>query len=213
MNVKLIATAVAGLFTGSAITYIFTRSHYEKKIRDTEMETRNTIMEASRKLNQKKTEMKDVSEELQSMEKPSGKKMSETTTLEIKQPEKTFDQKDIDDYIDYTSGYDGEGQPRKIADIVKEKDVNRVIEGPYPISPEEYGERTDYDQETFVYYSDGILADEDGDIIESYKLSGTIGEDFKDAFGEYSEDSAWFRNDDTKCEYLVEKAREPYYGS
>ena len=84
---------------------------------------------------------------------------------------------------------------------------------PYVISPDEYGEYEDddesnYDLISLSYYSDGVLADDDDDVIEN--ADDIVGKDFADHFGEYEEDSVYIRNDRLKCDYEILKINRPY---
>lgn len=69
------------------------------------------------------------------------------------------------------------------------------------IPPEEYGESMDYEQISLNYYSDGILADDDHQIIDN--PADYVGEDFASHFGEYEDDSVFVRNERLKCEYEI----------
>ena len=71
---------------------------------------------------------------------------------------------------------------------------------PYVISPEEFGEK-DYDTVSLTYYSDGVLEDDFGNIIEN--IEGTIGIDSLNTFGEYEDDSVFVRNDDLETDYEI----------
>ena len=84
---------------------------------------------------------------------------------------------------------------------------------PYVISPDEYGEYEDndefsYDLISLSYYSDGVLADDDDDVIEN--ADDIVGKDFASHFGEYEEDSVYIRNDRLKCDYEILKINRPY---
>lgn len=72
---------------------------------------------------------------------------------------------------------------------------------PYVISPAEFGEDDAYENETLIYYNDGVLADRDGNRIED--IESCIGYESLNHFGEYEDDSVYVRNDDTMMEYEV----------
>lgn len=82
----------------------------------------------------------------------------------------------------------------------EKKEVDEV-EKPYVIPPEEFGDFDEYEQEELTYYTDGIVADDFGNIVDD--IDGTIGEDFADHYGEYEEDSVYIRNDAKMTEYAV----------
>ena len=76
----------------------------------------------------------------------------------------------------------------------------------YPITPDEFGDE-DYDQVTYYYYNDGIVANEDGERI--IDLEEKIG-DGLDHIGEYEADSAYMRNDNLETDYEILSTDEKY---
>lgn len=72
---------------------------------------------------------------------------------------------------------------------------------PYVISPDEYGASDNYTPISLTYYSDGVLADDEDEIMED--IEGTVGEDFADHFGDYEDDSVHIRNDRLRCDYEI----------
>lgn len=87
----------------------------------------------------------------------------------------------------------------------EEEDVGQ---GPYVISPDEFGEKDDYEQISLTYYSDGVLADEDEQII--WDVDEVVGEESLGRFGEYEDDSVFVRNDKLKCDYEILKDQRNY---
>lgn len=92
--------------------------------------------------------------------------------------------------------------------IIEEKDVP-MPNKPYIISPEEFGESGNYTQISLTYYSDGVLADDEDEIIED--IDDTVGEDFADHFGDYEDDSVFVRNDRLRCDYEILKNNRSYH--
>ena len=72
---------------------------------------------------------------------------------------------------------------------------------PYVITPEEFGEKDDYEAESLTYYADDVLTDNYDNVIKD--LKGTVGKDFKSHFGEYEDDSVFIRNDELKTDYEI----------
>lgn len=72
---------------------------------------------------------------------------------------------------------------------------------PRPIDPCEFGEAFGYETVCLTYFADGVLAYDDGDLVED--VDGLVGEDFSSHFGEYEEDAAYFRNDRLACDVEV----------
>ena len=76
-------------------------------------------------------------------------------------------------------------------------------DGPYIISPDEFGEYEEdgYENVSLTYYADKVLTDDHGDIVEDFDI--LIGLDALNHFGEYEEDSVFVRNDDMKIDYEI----------
>lgn len=107
-------------------------------------------------------------------------------------------------YTDYNSGTQEEQDEseEEIEVVKKETSSNeKKYPDPYVISPEEFGANEEYDIITFRYYSDHILADEDGQLIED--VEGCIGFESLNHFGEYEEDSVFVRNERLKTDFEI----------
>lgn len=76
-------------------------------------------------------------------------------------------------------------------------------EKPYVISPLEFGDKEDegYTTVSLMFYSDGLLADDMGEVIEN--IDETVGADSLNHFGEYEDDSVFVRNDRLKIDYEI----------
>ena len=79
----------------------------------------------------------------------------------------------------------------------EEKGVSDV---PYVISPEEFGE-VGYEQIELTYYGDGILADDDDEIIDD--VEDVVGSYALTSFGKYEDDAVFVRNDARRCDYEI----------
>lgn len=99
---------------------------------------------------------------------------------------------DLKEYANKISelGYDG-----------KKEEATTVSDGPYTISPEDFGEFDDYETISLTYYADGVLADEMDEEIED--VEGIVGLDSLETFGEYEDDAVFVRNDELKCDYEI----------
>lgn len=104
----------------------------------------------------------------------------------------TSEQEERKEYESMAKIYSTENETRK-DDGMKDK--------PYVISPDEFGEKEDYDTISLTYYADDVLTDDNNDVVNN--ISGTVGEDFHTHFGEYEDDSVFIRNDTLKCDYEV----------
>lgn len=95
--------------------------------------------------------------------------------------------------------------------IAKKEDKHNMRENskPYVITPEEFGENSDYECYSLTYYdADEILADEDDELIED--VDNTVGLDSLERFGEHEDDSVFVRNDAMKRDYEILLDRRSY---
>lgn len=72
---------------------------------------------------------------------------------------------------------------------------------PYVIPPEQFGDNEEHEQISLTYYADGVLADENDEVIED--VEDAVGIDSLNHFGEYEDDSVFVRNDARKCDYEI----------
>lgn len=94
-----------------------------------------------------------------------------------------------------------------------ESDEPEFYDGPFVISPCEYGEGEDFDTHGLTYYSDGVLVDDDTEeIVED--ADDIVGSDFAEHFGDYENDAVHIRNPRMRIDYeilLDEKAYSEVY--
>lgn len=90
----------------------------------------------------------------------------------------------------------------------KVEPMDEIEWGTRVIAPTEVGMCPDYDIETLQYYSDHILTDDYGCVIESPE--DIIGDKALDSFGEYEEDCVYVVNDDNSMYYEIYKNLERY---
>ena len=82
----------------------------------------------------------------------------------------------------------------------KKEEEEKEMNEPYVISPDEYDE-LGYNTKSFTYWEDGVVTDNDGNIVEDYE--DHIGDDALNHFGEYEDDSVFVRNDDEQMDYEI----------
>lgn len=81
------------------------------------------------------------------------------------------------------------------------KEEEPVVIKPYIISPEEFGEDSDYETISLTYYADGVLTDEMNELVED--IDNVVGKDSLTHFGDYEEDSVFVRNERLKHDYEI----------
>ena len=84
--------------------------------------------------------------------------------------------------------------------VGEEKEVPMKEKFPYVIPPEEFGEFDDYERISLTYYADGVLADDNNEVVDD--VEDIVG-DALDHFGEYEDDSVFVRCDERKCDYEI----------
>lgn len=114
------------------------------------------------------------------------------------------------DLVDYAAKLQEQGYTNYSAhseNIKNNKEDEPVVEKPYVIPPEEYGDGN-YTTISLTYYSDGILADDEDEIVDD--IENTVGSDFATHFGDYEDDAVYIRNDRRKCDYEILKDNRTY---
>ena len=115
------------------------------------------------------------------------------------------DPADMNDYkkkvsnLDYSVYSQEEKTKNDIPEVKKES--KKDTDGPYVISPEEFGEFDDYEQIELKYLADHILVDDDYEPIED--VDTIVGFESLNHFGDYEDDSVFVRNDKLKCDYEI----------
>ena len=168
---------LCGVAVGTISAYRCAEKKY-KKIADEEIDS---VKEAYRKQNSKS---KKSSVENSEENNPTTPNVMEDTK---KQEELSNYVKKVED-LGYTNYAD-----------IKQRAESR----PYVIRPEEAGDKEEegYYIISLSYYADGVVADDDGEILED--VEGTITEEALTHFGEYEDDSVYVRNDRLKIDYEI----------
>ena len=84
-----------------------------------------------------------------------------------------------------------------------DKDEDTDVEDPdiHIIDPDDFGDDDEYDCISLTFYADGILADDDDNIIDD--VDGTISKGALFHFGDYEDDAVHIKNDKRKVYYEV----------
>lgn len=114
--------------------------------------------------------------------------------------------KDKGDVVEYAKGKYTQYSP-SISSEKLEPERMYVMESPYVISPDEFGEYENYTKVSLTYYADGILADENGVVVDD--VEEIVG-DALDHFGEYEDDSVFCRSNPKRCDYEILKDYQKY---
>lgn len=101
-----------------------------------------------------------------------------------------FTEQDRVDYANLASTY------------TTEKGGPVTVQMPEIITPGEFSEGI-YPTVTLNYYTDGVLVDEYGDVVDPADVESMIGSDFASHFGEYEDDSVFVRNERLETDYEI----------
>lgn len=172
----------AGAAIGSAVTWNVVKTKYEQ-IANEEIESVK-----------RHYKMKEIGEQVCKGFEDGIKSVEEKSEEELEKEALDFWK-----YKSYAERYSS-NQDEKPEQKEKEKEEENV-EKPYVISPEEFDEIDEYEAISLTLYADGVLADDQGNVIDD--VEGTVGKDSLNHFGEYEEDSVFVRNDARRCDYEI----------
>ena len=90
----------------------------------------------------------------------------------------------------------------------REGGAENMAKRPYVIAPYDFGEIDGYKTISLTYYADGILEDEDGEVVTG--VNELIGSDALLTFGEYEDDSVFVRNEQLETDFEILKDYRTY---
>lgn len=205
LNTNILASIsfVAGAVIGSAATYFIVNKKAQEKINFDTNETRKYYKELEKKL--RETCASDVSKK-ESQETCISEK--DIDALISKEYESAFELQNSLDAKEY------ERMVRKYNDIsvsptpgIENCDDFRR---PYVIPPDDFGEYDDYDKIFLTMCNDGVIVDEDFDILDRGSLDD-IGVDYNMEFmGEFEDDILHIRNEKCKTDFEITKISDNY---
>ena len=171
-NIKHMLIFVAGATTGAAATWKFAKIKYEKL----------------------------AQEEIESVKEAFSRPRPEITPSEPKpekSPDGTVQKTDLMGYAAelQKSGYTNYSNPGE------EERKEEPVERPYVITPEDFGEFYDYEKISLTHYADGVLTDENDEIVDN--VDDTVGSDYADHFGDHEPDAVHIRNDRLRYDYEI----------
>lgn len=168
-----------GAVTGSVVAWYYAKKKYEQ-IAQEEIDSVKEVFSRREKEQAEPTNDKTESNHSQCYEDPQLKALREAADTIIRQ-----------------EGY-----------VTSDDSDTPVRDAPYVIPPEELYEREDYETYTLFYYADGVLTDDNEEIIDD--VESTIGFESLNHFGEYEDDSVFVRNDVRGCDYEILRDNRNY---
>lgn len=173
---------LAGVSIGSVVTFKFVEKKY-KRIAD---------------------------EEIASVKESYGKQKQIDDACDYKKGASETFKQGVEDATEYISIVKENGYSNtKYLEMNKKKEIDDV-EKPYVIPPEEFGIYSDYDTISLTYYADGVVADDDDELMDVEDVESAVGMDSLNHFGEYEDDSVFVRNDRRRVDYEILLSNKEY---
>lgn len=172
-----IAIFTAGAAVGSAVTWKLIKEKYEQMAREDIQSVRDYYAN-------KYKEVEETPDE----------------TPEEEEDDEEVDQFDVEDELeDYyelvdSLGYGGDNH-------ISGKGGSEQSDDPRVITPDEFAELDNYEVRSLLYFADGVLTDDDNNIIED--VDSLVGKDALTHFGEYEDDSVFVRNDELATDFEI----------
>lgn len=160
------------------------QKYYDEKI--------NNYVESQKNISAKEEKI-EITKKSKNSKKSSIKK-SDILDSDSINYDKLKEERDIKKYVDISKSY------KEGIEVKEETPVVDNVEKPYVLSPEEFAD-SEYDVQTLVYYSDGVLADDQYNVIKDIK--GYVGDKALKNFGVYEEDVVYVRNEKYKIDYEI----------
>lgn len=180
--IKNVVIFAAGAATGSVASWLLLKKKYEQFAQ----EQIDSVKEVYSK---REKETSDISEE---------------ETCDVDKEEEPCEDPLREKYSNLVNGL-GYG----ISDVTDKKEEGSAkMDEPYVIPPEEFGEFGDYDTINLTYYADGVLTDDQNELVDD--VDDVVGEDSLYSFGEYEPDSVHVRNDKMRCDFEILKDPRNY---
>lgn len=181
--------------TGAAIGSVVTWKLIEKKYKDLADEEIESVIETFKNRKQRitKDEVKETVEKVINKYKEPKETVEDIVTAEgysIEDEEETDEDDDSNYTVDVDTG------------------VEVIV--PYVITPEQFGEYSEYGTKTLTYYADNVLTDEIDNPITSEEMETMIGPDALDHFGEYEDDSVYIRDEMNEMDYEILKSEKTF---
>lgn len=188
-----------GAVIGSAATWVYSQKKYSQLIQS-EIEKTKEYYSNKESDKPEEPDIQDPEEEKQLEEEK--KKAFQTSADIINQSGY-----DMNSYSDYTRF----SKPKEEHPEIVQKNLETFGSDenfPVVIAPESYGEIEDYATHEYTYFKDGVVVDDDGDVIDPDKVRSMLGIDFASHIGDFEADAVHIQNDLMKTYFEI--LAEPY---
>ena len=208
MNRKIINLIMfaAGAVIGSAVTWKVVKDRYEKIVQEEIKSVKEVFSDRFNSSNEE-TSSEESDDEMSEEDPVSDYRKICWDDLEDLDPSELEEE-------EYQADYAGAvvSKYEDIANIYKKGGPDDMPTSeprePYVIEPIEFGELDDYKTFELTYYEDGILEDEDYNIVKNPEE--ILGPDALGSFGEYEDDSVFVRNERLRADFQILKDYRTY---
>lgn len=184
MNYKFInmIAFAAGAVIGSAVTWKVLETKFEQRVQE-EIET---VKEAFINMNTAQEQSEEESED----EEDASEEYHQVNWEELEDLDEDETDDDLEEYAELTNRYSSEKGGAEKVEVKK----------PYVISPYDFDE-IGFRTMELTYYEDGILEDENHEIVTD--VDELLGEGSLNTFGDYEEDSVFVRNEKLGIDFQI----------
>lgn len=195
-NIFMLAVGAA---IGSAATLVYSQKKYSQLIQSEIEKTKEYYSDKE----SDKPEEPDIQNPEEEKQLEEEKKKAVQTSADI------INQSgyDMNSYSDYTQF----SKPKEEHPETVQKNLETFGSDenfPVVIAPESYGEIEDYATHEYTYFKDGVVVDDDGDVIDPEKVRSMLGIDFASHIGDFEADAVHIQNDLMKTYFEI--LAEPY---
>lgn len=188
-----------GAVIGSAATWVYSQKKYSQLIQS-EIEKTKEYYSDKKSDKPEEPDIQDPEEE---------KKLEEEKKKALQTSADIINQSgyDMNSYSDYTRF----SKPKEEHPEIVQKNLETFGSDenfPVVIAPESYGEIEDYATHEYTYFKDGVVVDDDGDVIDPEKVRSMLGIDFASHIGDFEADAVHIQNDLMKAYFEI--LAEPY---
>lgn len=188
-----------GAVIGSAVTWVYSQKKYSQLIQSEIEKTKEYYSDKD----SDKPEEPDIQNPEEEKQLEEEKKKAVQTSADI------INQSgyDMSSYSDYTRF----SKPKEEHPETVQKNLETFGSDenfPVVIAPESYGEIEDYATHEYTYFKDGVVVDDDGDVIDPEKVRSMLGIDFASHIGDFEADAVHIQNDLMKTYFEI--LAEPY---
>lgn len=188
-----------GAVIGSAVTWVYSQKKYSQLIQS-EIEKTKEYYSDKESDKPEEPDIQDPEEEKQLEEEK--KKAVQTSADIINQS--GYDMSSYSDYTRFSKSK--EEHPETVQKNLETFGSDENF--PVVIAPESYGEIEDYATHEYTYFKDGVVVDDDGDVIDPEKVRSMLGIDFASHIGDFEADAVHIQNDLMKTYFEI--LAEPY---